>query len=75
VEQGVDYTNEYGDIDERFYSSIESSFESAMELIKKERLYQEFQARCLKIVEKTDGIGWGFHDCLGDLYYSTFKNC
>lgn len=74
VEQGVDFTNEYGDIDENFYSSIESSFKSAMELIKKEHAYQEYQARCLEIVEETDGIGWGFHDCLADLYYSTFKN-
>ncbi len=74
VEQGVEFTNEYGDIDENFYSSIESSFKSAMELIKKERLYQDFQTRCLEIVDETDGIGWGFHDCLADLYYSTFEN-
>ncbi|HCE44569.1 MAG TPA: hypothetical protein DET40_13570 [Lentisphaeria bacterium] len=74
VEQGVDSTNEYGDIDETFYSSIESSFKSAMELIKKDKLHQDFQSRCLKVVEETDGIGWGFHDCLADLYYSTYEN-
>jgi len=74
VEQGVDFTNEYGDIDEQFYSSIESSFDAATKLIKKGNLYSEFQERCLKIVEETDGIGWGFHDCLADLYYETFQN-
>jgi hypothetical protein len=74
VEQGVKYTNEFGDIDERFYSSIERSFESALILIKKEKLFEEYQERCFKIFKDTDGIGWGFHDCLGELHYSTFKN-
>jgi hypothetical protein len=73
VELGVKYTNIYGDIDERFYSSIESSFESATSLIKKNRLFLEYQERCSHIVEETDGIGWGFHDFLADIYYSTFK--
>jgi hypothetical protein len=73
VEQGVKYTNEYGDIDEKFYSSIESSFDSAMNLIKKDKSFQKYKKRCLKIINDTDGIGWGFHDCLADLYYSKFK--
>jgi hypothetical protein len=72
VEQGVKYTNEYGDVDERFYSSVVSSFDSAMKLIKKEKIFQDYRDRCLKIAKDTDGIGWGFHDCLADLCYSTF---
>ncbi|MCF8053655.1 MAG: DUF6155 family protein [Deltaproteobacteria bacterium] len=73
VEQGVDYTNEHGDIDERFYSSIESSFDSAMELIIKDNLYQDYQERCSTIVSHTDGIGWGFHDRFKELHCLTFK--
>ena len=73
VEQGVKYTNEFGDIDERFYASIERSFEAALKLIKKEKLFDKYQERCFKVVNDTDGIGWEFHDGLGDLYYSTFE--
>ena len=72
VEQGVKYTNEYGDIDENFYSTLESSFEAATKLMSKEKLLPEFQKRCSRIVKNTEDIGWGFHDFLAGVYYSTY---
>jgi hypothetical protein len=72
VENGVDFTNEYGDIDEPFYSSIESMFESALKHISKSNLEDKFYSRCKKILDDTSGIGWGFHDTLGDLFHSYF---
>ena len=72
VETGVLFTNEYGDIDEPFYCSMESMYESALRFIIKENLKLEFEKRCKKIVDDTDGIGWGFHDTLGDTYYEYF---
>lgn len=68
VEQGVKYTLEYGDIDEPFYNSMESMYYNALELIKKDCLFDQFSSRCQKIVSDTLGIGWGFHDALEDLY-------
>jgi hypothetical protein len=73
VEQGVKFTKDYGDIDERFYASIESSFDFAMNLVKTDESFQKYKERCLKIVNDSDGIGWGFHDFLADLYYETFE--
>ncbi len=72
VEQGVLFTNEYGDIGESFYSSMESVYEDAVELMVKNRLHDVFQQRCLKIVKDTSGIGWGFHDTLDDIYSKAF---
>ncbi|MFD0961595.1 DUF6155 family protein [Paenibacillus chungangensis] len=70
VEQGVDFTVTYGDISEAFYSSMESMYTSVLnkigDSVSKRAL---FNARLLKIVNDTDGIGWGFHDYLAGEYY------
>ena len=74
VENGVAFTCDYGDIDERFYNSMESMFESTLKFIQKYKLEKDFHTRCKKIVDETDGIGWGFHDQLGYLYYFYFPH-
>ncbi len=72
VEMGVRFTNEYGDIDERFYLSMESMFEQVSKLIVKHGLQRQFEARCRAIVRNTSGIGWGFHDTLSEIYSESF---
>lgn len=73
VEQGVQFTNEYGDIDESFYNSMESMYENVLKWLIKCDLRDEFQARCQKIVTDTSHIGWGVHDGLSDLYQDAFE--
>jgi Family of unknown function (DUF6155) len=68
VETGVIFTNDFGDIDEPFYSSMETTYESALKFMKKENLLDKFAVRAKKIVDDSDGTGWGFHDTLGDIY-------
>jgi hypothetical protein len=72
VEMGVRFTNEYGDIDEPFYNSMESMYENALKLIIQHQLQDQFQKRCKAIVTDTRHIGWGFHDTLSDLYNDAF---
>lgn len=74
VEQGVKFTREYGDIDEPFYNSMESMYGKALEWITKYDLQDVFQPRCQRVVTDTSGIGWGFHDALGDMYYEAFSS-
>ncbi|HBJ87511.1 MAG TPA: hypothetical protein DDZ88_27365 [Verrucomicrobiales bacterium] len=64
VETGVKFTNEYGDIDERFYTSVESALGELAALLRGDarELYPQFRARLAKVEQETDGIGWGFHD-------------
>lgn len=70
VESGVYCTTEFGDIDEPFYNSMESMYESALKYMVKEGLFHEFQDRAEAIVTNTSECGWGFHDELNHLYYA-----
>jgi hypothetical protein len=72
VETGVSFTNDFGDIDERFYSSLESVFAQSLLLMKKENLLNEFEVRANKILEDTDNMGWGFNDTLSDIYFEFY---
>lgn len=73
VEQGVKFTNSFGDINERFYMSVESMFERALKNIMKHHLENMFMDRAQKIVRDTSGIGWGFADNIEDLYSQYFQ--
>jgi|SRR5690625_454493 len=71
VEDGVEFTNTYGDIDERFYKSIGSMYLKVVKACENDkRLFENYKDRLYTIVLNTDGIGWGFHDYLKDVYYS-----
>lgn len=72
IENGVDFTNEYGDIDEVFYIRIENLFSDALKYIFDNRLEKTFDARCFKIKINSDNIGWGFSDSMEDLYYAYY---
>jgi hypothetical protein len=69
VESGARFTHEYGDIDERFYSSVESALDELAALLRGEAhdLYPQFRERLAKVEQMTDGIGWGFHDFIADV--------
>jgi hypothetical protein len=51
---------------------MERMYASALAQIAKHGLAEQFQTRCARIVEKTKGMGWGFHDTLSDLYGDHF---
>ncbi|WP_027360579.1 DUF6155 family protein [Desulforegula conservatrix] len=70
VEMGVQFTDNYGDIDEPFYLSMESMYGRALKFIVDNNLIDDFNVRCLKIVNDTKDMGWGFHDQLYETYYS-----
>jgi hypothetical protein len=73
VEQGVKFTNAYGDINEGFYNSMEGMYEKTIELILKYEQKSIFEDRCEKIVDDASGIGWGFSDVLLDMYNAAFR--
>jgi hypothetical protein len=77
VEQGVACTNEYGDINEAFYNSLEGVFEDALTLINKignPEMIEAFRPRIKQVVVNTSGIGWGFHDFLSDVYDTLYPS-
>ncbi len=72
VECGVEFTNEYGDINENYYLSLERVFRDSMELIDIHSLHDSFKDKAFTILSDTSNIGWGFRDAIVDLYYETF---
>ncbi len=65
VENGVEYTNEYGDIDEEFYDKISEMLEQFCALLKMpegQLLYPFFRERLLKVRDDSEEIAWGFGD-------------
>jgi hypothetical protein len=74
VETGVKFTNDFGDIDEGFYSSMETTYVAALTLMRKENLLDKFADRAGKVVSDTSGIGWGFHDYLGDVHSDFYSD-
>lgn len=77
VEQGVICTNNYGDIDERFYSSLESVYSAAIQTIVDTgdtEIAEHFRPRMAKLVRNTSSIGWGFHDALSDMYHDDYPD-
>jgi hypothetical protein len=74
VECGVRFTNDYGDIDERFYNSMASVYVNACQFIHKNNLESGFQTRALAIVTDTSNFVWGFHDYVRDSYDQFFSD-
>jgi hypothetical protein len=64
VENGARFTQEYGDIDDRFYNSVESVLDELAALLLGEAraLYPEFKYRLAHVQQMSANIGWGFSD-------------
>jgi hypothetical protein len=69
VENGAQFTREYGDIDERFYSSLESALAEVSALFYREarELYPQFRDRLARVDQLASGVGWGFCDFVADV--------
>ena len=59
----------YGDIDERFYLSLESALEELAVLLRGEAegMYPQFRDRLAGVAQMASGIGWGFCDFDADV--------
>jgi hypothetical protein len=60
-------------VDESFYISIENTYSSALEIIEKNGSMESFKTRAHKIVIDSADTGWGFHECLTDLFYQYYE--
>lgn len=73
VEMMIEFTKAYGDIDEPFYNSLDSSFDEACKLMAKEKLEPYFKSDCLRLIKESDDFGWGLYETLSDSYNSYMK--
>ena len=71
VENGTEFTHEYGDIDERFYNSVESALDEVAGLLQGDarEMYPQFSERLARVERMSGGIGWGFGDYIGNVVW------
>ena len=72
VENGVEFINEFGDMEESFYRSMENMYQDALKSVRFHLLGEYFQDRAWKIIEKAEDVGWGFPEILEDYYHEYF---
>jgi hypothetical protein len=72
VEYGVEFTSTYGDVDQKFYSSIANMFVKCCEYIAANDMEDDFHERCERIMSNSQNIGWGFGDYIAEIYYNYF---
>jgi len=74
VERGNQFTVDFGDIDEGFYSSLESMFGRILETLKRSdyEVIAHFLPRLVAIRDAAAGIGWGYHDYLCEALAKAF---
>lgn len=76
VECGCKYTNEYGDMNDSFYTGMENNFNRALKFMKKHNLLKQFKANAERCVELSSPCGYGFADTIEiifDEYYSDLQ--
>jgi hypothetical protein len=66
VDNGTQFTREFGDINEAYYNSLESVLHEMTQLLRKEdpALYPQFRERIQLLAVHAGHIGWGYGDYL-----------
>ena len=74
VERGTHCAADLGIDDESFYSAMESMFGRVLKTLRRSstEVREGFLPRLTAIRDAADGIGWGYHDCLGDALEQAF---
>lgn len=74
VERANQFSMEMGDMWEGFYTSVESMYQSTVDLLLKQRKKGEniesFRCRLESVMKSTSDMGWGHYDVLSDIYYA-----
>ena len=59
---------EYGDIDEQFYTSLESMLDRILNALGEQTsdIQDQYIPRLEQVVLRASNIGWGYHDYISD---------
>ncbi len=76
AECGVNYTLEFGDIDEAYYSSVVGVFSDGLNMLEQceQDVVHELLPRFKGVVDSTYDIGWGFYESLRDTLESYYPD-
>ena len=76
IECGTDFSCEFGDMDEAYYASLESMFDKAVTLMKKQPLddVEDFISRLEDVVQNAKSFGWGYYDTISVILEEAYGN-
>ena len=70
VESGTEFTNQFGDINEPFYNSLESMLDELAKILKTPEgaeFYYGFESRLISLKGEASAVGWGYGDNVADI--------
>ena len=69
-ESGNRFTVDFGDIDEQFYSSLESMFGRILSALRKQpnNVQEQYLSRLEDVVASARNIGWGYYDYISAVF-------
>ncbi len=68
VEMASQFTFDYGDMWEQYYTSTVTNFERALKFLQKNGLLSDFKLRCQTCLKYAEPCGYGFPDEMQDVY-------
>ncbi|MCY6957502.1 DUF6155 family protein [Clostridium brassicae] len=72
VEIALDFTKLYGDIGEKFYISVEGTFDKALNYIFKKGLERKFYSKIKELLDRTSYIEGDFQTNMVEIFYKYF---
>jgi len=75
VECGCQFTYDYGDMWEQYYTVMENNFNATLKYITENDLLGVFKQRIDQCLKWTESCGWGFGDAIQDIYYEYVGDC
>jgi hypothetical protein len=71
VERGTQFTNDFGDIDEPFYTALETMLGDIVTLLLEaphaEGLYEQYHKRLGALKRLSSRVGWGYDDAVSEM--------
>ena len=72
VENACQFTYDYGDMWEQYYTYVENNFEKKWHLLPRINLLEHFKHRLRQCMDWASPCGWGFADTIAYIYYKYF---
>ncbi|MFT4205335.1 MAG: DUF6155 family protein [Chitinophagaceae bacterium] len=74
AECACQFTAEYGDMDEPFYTSAWNNYKLALKFIAQHNLLSQFKTRAKQCVQWASPCGYGFADDIADVFYEYYSS-
>lgn len=71
-ETACQFTSEFGDMTEQYYTSTVTNYELALKFLQQNGLLDDFKLRCQNCVKDAESCGYGFADEMDQLFYEYY---